>query len=105
MTPTLDAMNHRQLRVALLVDGLHQTAWVASALRQALAEGTIAICNIYVNADPDLQQRKVSFRIRLAALKRNRNLLAYALYRRIDARRSLYADDPLRLVEVNDVLA
>src|SRR4051812_35604961 len=79
------------LRMAVLVDGYEQPAWVTSMLRQILDAGVAEISLVVVNAAEAESQAVVkrSAAGRVANWWRKRDVLPYAAYRRFDRRRYL----------------
>lgn len=96
-----------RLRVAVLIDGFEQPAWVTSMLRQIVDSGVAEIALVVLNAaeadTPAVVRR--SFGGRLANWWRKRDILPYAAYRKFDRRRYALADDPEATTDASALFA
>ena len=88
------------LRVALLIDGFEQPAWVKALLTQLVAAQDVELVAVILNAAPAPKRQTISRR--LAAYGRN---LLYVAYTRFDEWRAKSVDDPFAPTSVADLLA
>ncbi|HEX6051888.1 MAG TPA: hypothetical protein VFZ21_21615, partial [Gemmatimonadaceae bacterium] len=95
MTDPLDARAPRKLRVALLVDGLEQPQWVRVALEEIERGGDAEIVLLIRDATPPTPSSG-----KLRTYVRNRRVLLYSLYRRLDSRRFKLDVDPFAPTEI-----
>lgn len=90
------------LRIAVLIDGYMQPAWIAELLND-LHSSTIAGIVLVVLNDGAAQGSVAASRTRAERVTgwwRNRNTLPYALYQRVDRARYATPDDPEHLVDI-----
>ena len=84
-----------KLRVGLLVDGLEQPRWVRAALEEVERGGDAEIVLIVRDATPPTPSPG-----KLRTYARNRRVLLYSLYRRLDSRRFKLDADPFAPTEI-----
>jgi hypothetical protein len=99
LAPTPDA----PVRLALLLDGFEQPAWVDYVLRELLREGLASVDAVALNTPP--ADDPAPGPGRLGRYWRNRAALPFAAYQRFDRARYPVDDDPLRPVDVSPLLA
>jgi hypothetical protein len=91
----------RPLRVGLLVDGLVQPAWIDAVLAELVQTGTAELSLVILNASsgaPSAGRRGLL--ARAAIWYRNRRLLPYELYSKLDAWRYRPTNDPFKPVDI-----
>ncbi|PVE20521.1 hypothetical protein DC522_31785 [Microvirga sp. KLBC 81] len=100
MDPTIP----RPLRIGLLLDSLTQPVWVNDVLAEVTRSGVAEVALVILNAaiEREAQERPPKARIlaRGSAWYRNRRLLPFAAYEKLDAWRYQAVNDPLREVDI-----
>ncbi len=99
-----DSPRRPRLKVGLLVDSFDQPAWVASLIDDIATSDVATVALVVRNAAPSEPPPRRTFGGRVRQWIRNRHLLLYALYERIDTRKFGQPDDPLANVDVSDRL-
>src|SRR5690348_15166418 len=85
-----------------MIDSFDQPAWVEAMIDDIAASGIAVVTLIIRNAaEPASAPVRPSVAYRARQWIRNRHLLLYALYERIDQRKFGTPDDPLRNVDVS----
>ena len=94
-----------RLRVALLLDSFQQPAWVAALIDDIVTSDVARIELVVRNASTtSAMAAKESPVERVRRWIRNRGIVLFALYDRLDRRKFRVADDPFRLVDVSAAL-
>jgi hypothetical protein len=95
-----DSPRRPRLKVGLLVDSFDQPAWVASLIDDITSSDVASVALVVRNAAPSEAPPRRTLGARARQWIRNRHLLLYALYERIDARKFGEPNDPLANVDV-----
>ena len=91
--------NHKPpLRIGLLVDSFAQPRWVSNVINDIRASGIAQICLVVKNEAPPQNSPG-----RLRTYWKNRKFLLYALYNRLDARKSMPQSDAFAEVDVQQL--
>lgn len=100
------AAERGKLRVALLLDGYTQAAWIARLLADIRTSAVADVVLVVLNGATQQTDGVVPRSIGRRAMSwwRNRDSLPYALYRRWDRARYGSPDDPEHEVDVTDLL-
>jgi hypothetical protein len=88
----------RKLRVGLLIDGLQQPRWVRAALEEVARAGDAEVVLLIRDATPPSPPET-----KLRTYARNRRVLLYSLYRRLDTRRFGSDNDPAAPSEIGSL--
>ena len=103
-TSANDSPGRPRLKVGLLLDSFDQPAWVAALIDDITSSEVARVSLVVRNAAPHEAPPSRTFGARVRQWVRNRRVLLYALYERMDARKFGEANDPLANVNVTDRL-
>lgn len=97
----------RPLRLGLLLDDTTAPRWVERVLRRLVEEGVAEIALVVLNdaGEPPPAMARRSLPQRLGTWYRNRQVLGYALYQRLDERRYPLTDSPFQAADLGPLLA
>ncbi|MCU0634623.1 MAG: hypothetical protein MUE41_07100, partial [Gemmatimonadaceae bacterium] len=89
------------MRLVLLLDGLVMPAWQARAIELALEQPGVTMPCVILNAAPPGPVASSA----LTSYWRNRDVLLYSAFMRIDGRRAHVAQDPFAMVDATPLFA
>ena len=92
------------LSLGILIDSMYQPKWVADMLRDIIQDRIAILTLVVINDKPDSTALSRTMNQRAKNLFRNRDLLAYEIYKIFDTRRYSPENSPFTIVNIEPIV-